>query len=115
MKKELMLFIVLSSFLILSNCTPTIDQINRSVNSVPYNNHHPTTAQEFYSKGGNCWGYAMTKQYELEKAGYGSGEYQLVVHKGQMHIVLIYKDFVLDNLTNELMPLSYLQTFDEII
>ena len=110
-----MLFIVLSSLLILSNCTPTIDQINRSVNSVPYNNHHPTTAQEFYSKGGNCWGYAMTKQYELEKAGYGRGEYQLVVYKGQMHIVLIVNNLVLDSLIDDLQPLEYLNTFDEVI
>jgi predicted transglutaminase-like cysteine proteinase len=101
--------------ILLTGCTPSIDQINRAVNRVPYVDRHFTSVDDFYRYGGKCEGYVFTKQHELEKAGYGRGNYQLVKYKGQMHIVLIYENYVLDNLTNKLMPLSYLQTFDEII
>jgi predicted transglutaminase-like cysteine proteinase len=104
--------------ILLTACTPSIEQINRAVNKVPhvdgvYHNEHET--RSFYAQGGNCWGYAAAKQYELEKAGYGRGQYQLVKYKGQMHVVLIYNNLILDSLTNELQPLEYLHTFDEII
>lgn len=102
--------------ILLTGCTPSIEQINRAINKVPHvDGLYQSNAKDFYAKGGNCWGYAMAKQYELEKAGYGRGKYQLVIHKGVMHVVLIHRNRILDSLTNELQPLEYLHTFDEII
>lgn len=86
-------------FILSTACTPTLDQVNRMVNRVPYvANSNFSTAEDFYRHGGDCDGYAFTKRAELRKAGYKNlGDLVIVRLDKELHMVLIVGDIVLDN------------------
>lgn len=107
-------FIVLSILLILSNCTPSIEQINRSVNKVPYKVRIWTSDDDFYRYGGMCHDYAYVKARELIRHGYGKSEFKIVTIKdsGVRHMVLIHNGKVLDNLSDKVEPLEYLNRYE---
>lgn len=62
----------------------------------------------FFKEGGDCEDYAIAKYIELRKRGVDVCDLKIAYCKvnNQAHMVLIYKDLVLDNLTNQIIKLE---------
>ena len=125
------LLIALSSALIfLTGCasnpfdTPRVDvpfivlEVNDSINQITYVDDDENygqvdywaTPKEFYAKGGDCEDYAIAKYFELRKAGIPANRMKLaagIIDDGDSeHMILIYKNYVLDNIIEKVTPIN---------
>jgi len=68
------------------------------------------TPKEFYAKGGDCEDYAISKYFALRKAGIPAKDLMMtniLLDDGDTnHMVLMYKDFVLDNIVSGVTPVN---------
>ena len=90
----------------------TLKLVNSTINRVRYIPDSKCDEwkipSKFFKSGGDCEDYAIAKYFELRKRGVDSSDLKIAYCKvnNQAHMVLIYKDLVLDNLTNQIIKLE---------
>ena len=93
--------------------------INDSVNRMPSADDglvwgkadYWATPKEFYTKGaGDCEDYAIAKYFELRKSGIPANKlmlaYGLIDDGDTEHMILMYEDYVLDNIFKRVTPIK---------
>lgn len=94
-----------------------LSTVNRTVNRAirPQRNHEGIWGERWLlsPKAGDCNDYAVTKRHQLLRMGWPTHSLllaEVVIPGGEHHLVLVGRtlegDFVLDNLTQEILPWS---------
>ena len=98
-----------------------LGEINTEINKIPYKSDILNTGKidtwltpdEFYKKNaGDCEDFAIAKYFELRKNGYIINEMLItyamidINNEALAHMVVIVKGLVLDNVTNDIVPLK---------